>query len=180
MLMKTERIEVICLSCGKTWKGKANAKKWKCTQCNSTKVKPVSELENQNSTEIPENSTRKIENSSVKNQAENGKIENSTGIHVNSNMENQSSHEKNEIPHEKTDVKIDVKSEKVDELIDEILDEEGRKEEKIGFSWWFLLIPALVIALFWFLSGLRSRESDEADELGYGEYEEGYELPAYG
>lgn len=165
MLMKTERIEVICLNCGKTWKGKANAKKWKCTQCNSTKVKPVSELENQNS-------TGKIENSSVKNQGENGKIESSI-------VENQSSHEKNEIPHEKTDVKIDVKSE-VDELIDEILDEEGRKEEKIGFSWWFLLIPALVIALFWFLSGLRSRESDEADELGYGEYEEGYELPAYG
>jgi len=161
---KTERIEVICLNCGKTWMGKASARRWKCTQCNSTRVRPVSEMENQSS------------------------HENSTGIHVNSDVKNEGEKFSQDVKSEGSDSGENPEKDVTDELIDEILSDEkdkkeakkakkGKEKEESSIPGWLLLIPLLVIGLLWFLSGLRRRESEDADELEeYGEYE----LSAFG
>ncbi len=134
-----DRIKVVCLNCGKRWMGKADSKRWKCTQCGSTKVKPLQALkelagENKditNEVEIPV--SREIQDEKE-------------GIHT----ENQP--EKNAKNAESGEKDSSQNVKKKEESKDK--QDEGQKPNgKIGLGW-LLLIPLLILAGYYLLKSL--------------------------
>ena len=80
----TERIEVVCLNCGKRWMGKANAKRWKCTQCGSTRVRKLEDVKEL----LEKDATPDLEVKSENEPNEIQETENVDEVHVNSHVKN--------------------------------------------------------------------------------------------
>ena len=137
----TERIEVVCLNCGKRWMGKANAKRWKCTQCGSTRVRKLEDVK-----ELLEKDV--TQNLEVDEPTEIQETENVDEVHVNSHVKNV------EIPRENVEqsgVKSEVQSEKEDSQGGKIIT-------------WLLLIPLLIMAAYFFISSFFNKEEKEPEE----------------
>ncbi len=148
-----ERTEVVCLNCGKRWLGKADSKRWKCTQCGSTRVKPVEALK-----ELAEGG-KDITKEVMKGTSQDAST--STG-EFHSEIQEKKSAEK-DVKNGEADEKEPPHNEKKKEE-----SEERQENGKIGLSW-ILLIPLVIIAGLVFLKSLWNREESKEEETAMPE-----------
>ena len=135
-----ERTEVVCLNCGKRWLGKADSKRWKCTQCGSTRIKPVEALK-----ELAEGGKDITEEVETRKQGESHgekQPEKSAGKDVRDGKADEKETSHNEKKKEES--------------------EEKQENGRIGLSW-LLLIPLIIIAGFMFLRSLWNREEERKE-----------------